>query len=374
MDIKILPNEVIVIENKAPRQVIIGPKENKDQRSTFRARRKARLNRLHNRRKKIYLGCLIAAAAILVLAFGNKAIMDNYPYAFNVGGKTICYVENEKAADEVVDALLEDYKVEGTEIRAVDTDGRLTVERSDKYNVKASKIKTVDEAVAAVAEAAAAEEEKKAFDVTVACTKTEILPYTPEPNYEMDETMICGTPVIKVEGVDGEQKVSTTYKTVNGEIKGELVTAKTILDEGSPATIVKGTLGLPEGEDWKTYEGNPVFNDGKDLVVTSQKYLGAPYKYGGYSLTNGIDCVQFVRALYKMYGIKLPNNHPGIRKSGVGVSLADAQAGDIVCYAPHHMGIYMGDGKVIHATHKGVRITDVHYGSKKIVTIRRIVK
>ena len=144
-----------------------------------------------------------------------------------------------------------------------------------------------------------------------------------------------------------------------------------IIKEANPKVIRKGTLGLPEGEDWKTYDGDPIFSDGDVLIATAQKYLGAPYKYGGYSLTNGIDCVQFIRQMYAKYGIKLPNGKNALKHVGTSVSFANAKPGDIICYSNHY-ALYMGNNTIIHATSKGGVKIRHNAKFRKIVTIRRI--
>ena len=105
------------------------------------------------------------------------------------------------------------------------------------------------------------------------------------------------------------------------------------------------------------------------IITTAQEYIGqVRYRRGGVSLETGVDCVGFVRAIYRLYGIDLP---AGLRKQGVHISYSNAQAGDIICY-PKHYGIYIGGGKMVHATSgKGVSIGSVNL--KKLTDVRRIV-
>ena len=100
----------------------------------------------------------------------------------------------------------------------------------------------------------------------------------------------------------------------------------------------------------------------------SKKFVGRPYVRGGKSLVSGVDCVGFVQAIYKFYGVNLSDH---LRREGYGVSYSNVKPGDIICYS-HHYALYIGDGKMIHAANskKDVCIEKVHGG---ITGVRRII-
>ncbi len=111
---------------------------------------------------------------------------------------------------------------------------------------------------------------------------------------------------------------------------------------------------------------------GSEVVAYALKYVGNPYKYGGSSLTKGADCSGFVMAVYKHFGVSLPHSSSSMRSVGKSVKVSNMKAGDIVCYSGH-VGIYCGDGTIVHASNKKSGIkkgTDVNY--RKIITVRRI--
>ena len=111
---------------------------------------------------------------------------------------------------------------------------------------------------------------------------------------------------------------------------------------------------------------------GKDIANFACRYVGNPYVAGGTSLTNGADCSGFTFAVYKEFGISLPRTSTSQRSAGREVSLSDAQPGDIVCYAGH-VAIYIGGGRIVHAStpSTGIKYGNVNY--KPVITVRRIV-
>lgn len=99
----------------------------------------------------------------------------------------------------------------------------------------------------------------------------------------------------------------------------------------------------------------------------AQNFVGNPYVYGGTSLTNGADCSGFVQSVYSKYGVSLPRTSSSQSNSGSSVSLSNVQAGDLVFYASNgsinHVAIYIGGGKVVHASNRrdGIKVSNINY-------------
>lgn len=111
---------------------------------------------------------------------------------------------------------------------------------------------------------------------------------------------------------------------------------------------------------------------GQQIASYACQFIGNPYVPGGTSLTEGADCSGFVWRVYQDFGYSVPRTSYSLRNTGTGVSYSEAQPGDVICYAGH-VGIYIGNGQIVHASTQrtGIKITNATY--KEILSVRRIV-
>lgn len=129
--------------------------------------------------------------------------------------------------------------------------------------------------------------------------------------------------------------------------------------------------------------GQTVTDRASDLVVTAMGFLGVPYRRGGNSAETGFDCSGFVRAMYEStVGLVLPRLAKEQAAATEKIDKKDLQPGDLVFFntmrhAFSHVGIYVGDGKFIHAPKPGaqVRVEDmgVAYWKRRFDGARRVL-
>ncbi|WP_445479372.1 C40 family peptidase [Lysinibacillus irui] len=117
-----------------------------------------------------------------------------------------------------------------------------------------------------------------------------------------------------------------------------------------------------------------------DVTDTASKYLGVPYKYGG-TTTSGFDCSGFTSKVFSDLGIQLNRTSGSQYQQGTAVAKSDLQVGDLVFFNTSgsgisHVGIYIGDGKMIHSqTGQGVsysNVDDPYYWGSRYVGAKRV--
>jgi len=119
-----------------------------------------------------------------------------------------------------------------------------------------------------------------------------------------------------------------------------------------------------------------------ELVIQAMGLLGVPYKRGGTSEEKGFDCSGFVRYMYeKSVGLVLPRRAEEQAKVTEEINRSELKPGDLVFFNTmkrtfSHVGIYIGDGKFIHAPRPGkdVRVDDMReaYWQKGFNGARRV--
>ncbi len=118
------------------------------------------------------------------------------------------------------------------------------------------------------------------------------------------------------------------------------------------------------------------------LVTNAMGFLGVPYRRGGNSAETGFDCSGFVRAMYEQtVGLLLPRRADQQAAATQVIDKKDLQPGDLVFVNTlrrncSHVGIYVGEGKFIHAPRSGaqVRVEDMgeSYWARRFNGARRV--
>ena len=156
---------------------------------------------------------------------------------------------------------------------------------------------------------------------------------------------------------------------------GTIVTVNGLVDGWYSVTCQYGTEGYIRS-DLLVLTDNPSSYNGSSIVDIAMQHLGTRYVYGG-SSAGGFDCSGFTMYVFKQAGYSLPHSATSQWLSGMGTkiySISELQPGDLVFFndpsrnkgkACSHAGIYIGNGKHIHASSAnsgGVIISDMTSG------------
>ncbi len=142
----------------------------------------------------------------------------------------------------------------------------------------------------------------------------------------------------------------------------------------------RGLLATPHVHTWA--EPNTATQALAGLVVHAMAYLDTPYRLGGNSLAEGLDCSGFVQAAYRhSLGIGLPRRAAEQAQSTVPIDANDLVPGDLVFFNTlgadySHVGLYIGQGRFIHAPRAGahIRMENMHssYWAPRFNGARRV--
>ena len=116
----------------------------------------------------------------------------------------------------------------------------------------------------------------------------------------------------------------------------------------------------------------------KSILDLGMTFLGVPYKWGGTD-PSGFDCSGLLQYIYGKNGIQLPRVSSQQATAGVGVTADQAQAGDLIAFdndpgrpGIDHIGVYLGNGRMLQAPRTGRNIEVVNVDLGRAKAIRRV--
>ncbi len=113
---------------------------------------------------------------------------------------------------------------------------------------------------------------------------------------------------------------------------------------------------------------------------TAERFVGIPYQWGGNNVVEGMDCSGFVRAVYNLCGVNIPRTSMEQFRTGEYVGRGFLKDGDLVFFGSsdvsiNHVGIYVGNGRFVHAPRRGdeIKVSSLEdaYFMKKFIGARR---
>ncbi|MGP1411325.1 MAG: C40 family peptidase [Peptoanaerobacter stomatis] len=235
---------------------------------------------------------------------------------------------------ESMDSILEGVKVPYLEgKRDAEAEIVSNISLIESKNVPVDKILNYSQAMSYIT-LSNATSEKPTFDVKVSYTATSEKPIKRGVTTIGDSSMYEGESVIQSSGSDGVKSVESRVTEINGNVISSNVLSEKVLQEPKPKVIKVGTKPKVA-----------------PVLKIAYNYLGVPYVWGG-TTPRGFDCSGFVQYVYAQRGIYLPRTTYEQVNVGRRVSRSQLQPGDL-CHFPGHVGIYIGDGMMIHAPKPG---------------------
>lgn len=176
----------------------------------------------------------------------------------------------------------------------------------------------------------------------------------------------------------GERMVVTKEVVINKDDATSQMWVEVKMDddenENAVAYVSRDYVTISYELNWAS-KYTPYGADVSDLRVSicdyAKKWIGTKYVWGGNSLTKGIDCSGFVQQVYKHFGYSTPRVSRDMAKKYTKISIDELKPGDLIFYGKvstnyiNHVGIYIGNGKVIHSStnYKGVAISSMYFYS-----------
>jgi len=186
-----------------------------------------------------------------------------------------------------------------------------------------------------------------------------------------------------VRTVSAATKATSKAKPKTNKAQSKVQKPKATVKKSVKATTQKkSSVTVQKIEDAPEVSRGSVTAIKNDIIAKAKKYLGTPYLYGA-SGPSKFDCSGFTKYVYKDFGINLPRSSSQQSGTGVAINKNQLQQGDLVFFnteqkgAINHVGIYVGDGRFIHASRtKGITITPLNdsYYKNKLSEIRRVVR
>jgi cell wall-associated NlpC family hydrolase len=111
------------------------------------------------------------------------------------------------------------------------------------------------------------------------------------------------------------------------------------------------------------------------------KMVGTPYRFGGSTPAKGFDCSGLVQYSFRQAGVALPRDTEQQRRASASIRVASLRRGDLLFFNEgwrrnSHVGIYLGNGKFVHAPSSGGHVRterlDSPYWSKHLSEARRV--
>ena len=286
---------------------------------------------------------------------------QGYPWIVKSDGKTVACVRDDDGANQILLGLKIKYCDSLASQQQATVKNLITVEKAPLSVYRKGEILTPGQAVEKIAsmnrQAAAIEGKKAPITIALSRVVEEDKAVKYKTKIVKTDEMVRGEKKVKIDGEYGCKHVISDVVMENGEYTDKSVLDSEVIEKAVTKVVYEGTKLSTRDK-------------GELLIQYATRFLGTKYVLGGADERKGIDCSGFTMRMYGKVGITMPHYSYDQEHIGKEVEYKDAQPGDLILY-PGHVGLYMGNNMMIHATPGEVKITDdCRY--RKITCVRRV--
>ncbi len=326
----------------------------------------------------LFMCYIFVTAPYGLTADGQKV---DEPYVVSAGNIELAVVENKEAAEQVLQQFKASLVPDNAEIEAFESQPFLSITKKDMERV-GGPVTVLSQQEAMSALNAASEGQTPLFTTKISAKLTLTKVIAHKTKVKKSDKHLVGYKKVKTKGEDGKKTVVYGLTVVNGDTVDKDVLKQTTVTKPVTKVVIKGTkekvaiASTPYSYSYAaciSTSGKAVSGTtGSDVVQYAMQFLGNPYVYGGTSLTNGTDCSGFTMSVYAHFGVYLPHASSAQRSYGKAISYSDARPGDLLFY-PGHVAMYIGNGKIIHASTPSTGIVIGSATYRQISCVKRIL-
>ncbi len=354
--------------------------ENKNVEATV----KEAYNKIKNLRKRtkelicigmtvMMLGSFVVYDAATGVAYASGSNGD--PCSIMAGTQEIAVVQSRSDAENVIKNIKEAYGKDSNSTAMVSP--ALTIQEKEYVVAESVDVMTTAEATEEILEKN--EGDDPIFTVTVTQPVVTTQKIKQKTKVVKTDSLKKGKKKVAKKGKAGEKIVLGQQTLVNGEVTDSTVYSEEVTVKPQTKVVYKGTKVEKKEEtnndssnsnssssssnssssSSSSSSSNVSYNASKSngIVGYAQGFHGVPYVYGG-STPAGFDCSGFTSYVYRAFGVSLPRTSGAQASCGRAVSASEAKPGDLVVM-PGHVGIYAGNGMMVHAPRPGKSVCTV---------------
>ena len=316
------------------------------------------------------LGSFVAYDAATGIAYASGS-GEGTPHSIMAGNQEIAVVQSRSDAEMVVENIKVAYGKDSGSTAMITP--AISIAEKEYVTAESVDVKTTKEATDAILEMN--DSKNPVFKVVVTHSVVRTQSIKPKTKIVKTDNLEKGKKKVAKKGKAGKKIVLGKQTLVNGKVESSNIYSEEVTVKPQTRVIYKGTKVKEEatasssnsrrgtsssvssnrGSSSSAVRFNPSKSYG--VVGYAQGFHGVPYVSGG-STPAGFDCSGFTSYVYRAFGVSLPRTSGAQAGCGTYVPASQARPGDLVVM-PGHVGIYAGNGMMVHSPRPGKSVCTV---------------